>query len=128
MTAYIQASEIISIPQLSYEKISIKVVISIQYFLIPRTLIFMSSPWHTHLSTTGQIRVFSVDSTHSRQIYSLHSPTPPKYILLSLLSCNMVIVTLTLTLIYRETPSLSGNWVVVTPNLTLTNKPRETDK
>ena len=84
---------------------------------MPRTVIFLSSTWHTHLYTTSQIRVFSMDSKHSRPIYYLHSPNYPKSILPSLISGNWVIVTLTLTptLIYRGKPSLSGNRVVVTP-------------
>ena len=115
MTLYIQMSEISSSPQLSYNDVSIKVIIAIQYFIMPRMVIFISSHCHTHLHTTIKIRVLSVDLTHSPSIYSLHSPTSSDSIFPSLLSGNWVI--LNLTIIYRETPSLSVNWLVVTPKL-----------
>ena len=96
---------------------------------------FLSSYWYTHSRTTSKILAgtrLSTDSTHSRSIYSLHSPTPPKYIFVSSISGNQVVVTLTLTLtltlIHREISSLSIDQLVVTPNLTLTEKSIEADK
>ena len=98
MISYVQTSGISSTPQGSYNDVSIKVIIAIQYFLMPRTVTFLSSPWHTQLRTTSQICIFSVDYTHSRLIYSLHSPDHLKYVFPSLLSGNRLIVTLILTL------------------------------
>ena len=72
--------------------------ITIQYFPMPWRLTFLSSHCNTHLCTISQINILSMNSTHSRLIYSLHSPTPLKYIFLSLLSGNHIIVILTLTL------------------------------
>ena len=131
MMLYIQTSKISSIPQVSYYN-NTKLIVTIQYLLMPQTVTFLSSCWHTHLRTTSQIHVSFVYSTHSCPIYLLHSPTSPKSIFPYSISLNRVIVTLTLTLtltiIGREISSLSGNWVVVSLTLTLTNKPRETDK
>ena len=98
MASYVQTSKISSNPQLSYNNLSIRVVIAIQYFLRPWTVTFLSSPWHTHLRTTIQIRISSVDFNHSLHIYLLHSPTPLEYNLHSSLSRNWVIATLTLTI------------------------------
>ena len=67
-----------------------------------------------------------MDLTHSHPIYSLHYPTSPEYIFLSLFSGNQVIETL--ILIDRETSSLSDNRVAGTLTPTITQKPRETDK
>ena len=68
-TSNIQTSKIISSPQGSYENVSHKFVVTTQYFLIPWTVIFLSSHWHAHSRTTSKIHVFSMDSTHSRPIY-----------------------------------------------------------
>ena len=64
----------------------------------------MSSPCHTNLCTTCQIHIFSVDLTYSYLIYSAPSLTTLKYILLTLLSGNwlLVILTITLALIDRD--------------------------
>ena len=115
MALYARTSEMSSSPWLYYNDISIKVAIAIPYFLMPRTVIFLSSPWHTHLHTTIQICVLYVDLTHSCLSYSLYSTTPTKYTFSSWLSGNRVITTRTLTLIGRETSLISGNQVVVTP-------------
>ena len=117
ITPYVQTSKISTSPQWSKDDVSIKAVIVIQYLLMPRTVIFMSSPLAHALASTSQICVLSVDFTHSRPIYSLHSQTSPKYIFPSLLCGNQVIVILilTLTLIDKETSLISGNRVVVTP-------------
>ena len=58
-----------------------------------------------------------MDLTHSRPIYSLQSKYSPNSILPSTLLGNWVIatLTLTLTLIDRETSLISVNQVVVTP-------------
>ena len=84
---------------------------------MPLTVIFLSNHWHVHLRATSQIRIFSVDLTHYRPIYSFQSPSSPKSISPFSLPGNRLIVTLTLTLtlIDRETSSLSENWVFVTP-------------
>ena len=114
MMSYVQMSEISIIHQWFYYDAIIQVIIDIQYFLMPKTGVFLSSPWHTYLLTTSQIRVFSVDLTQSFLIYSLHSPTHPNFICPSLPYVNRVIVNLTLTLIDIETSSLCVNRVVVT--------------
>ena len=74
-------SKISSSPQEYYDSVSPKVVVTIQYFLTPLTVTFMSSRWYMHSPTTSKICISSVDLTHSWSIYSLHSPTPPKSIL-----------------------------------------------
>ena len=118
MIPYVRVSEISSSPQLSHDDVSIKVVIAIQFFLCLGWWNFCLVPWQTQLRTTSHIHFFSVYSTHSSPIYLLHSQNPPKSIFLSLLSDNWVIliITLTLALIEREKPLLSGNRVVVTLN------------
>ena len=83
---------------------------------MPWTVIFLSSHWHTYLCTTSQIRVFSVDLTHSHPFYSLHSPTSSKSIFAPLIYVYWV---------DRETSSLSGTWAVVTPK---PNPNKETQK
>ena len=112
-TSYIQTSRIGSIPQLSYDKVITKVIIAIQYFLMPQTVIFLSSHRNAHLRTTSQIHILSVDSNHSLPIYLLQYQSSPKYIFSSLIPGNRVIINLTLTLIDGETTSLSGKRVVV---------------
>ena len=104
MASYVQTYKIRSSSQISYDYVRIKVVIAIKYFLIPTMLTFMYSPWHTYLCTTIQIRILFVYLTHSCLIYLLKSPTYLRPIFLSLLSGNLFIMTLplTLTLIYRD--------------------------
>ena len=82
-TLYVQTSEIISIPQLSYDNVSIKFVIAIHYFLMPRTVTFLSSNWHTHLRTTIQISIYPL-TRPTLSLFTCCSPQPP----LRLISCS----------------------------------------
>ena len=110
-----------------YDKVSPKDFLTIQDLRIPRTVTFLYSHWYTHLGITSQIRDLSLDLTNARPIYSLCSRTSSKSIFLSFIFGNRVILTLTLTLIYREKSSIYGNRVVRTLTLTLTKKSIETD-